>query len=108
MEEKYTKTDIPEAVDRLGINEDIIKSIIKKVLDGNELDLAEKAFQEGDLAESKLHIHTIKGAGKNLGLTGLAQLALDIETKIIEDSFLDMELLKQMRTIWEELKSEFC
>jgi len=102
--EEYIKVDLDSAEKRLGMNKDFLINLINKLLNGDMLDKAEVAFNENNLEEAKLHIHSIKGATASVGLDGLHELALHIETRIKEESYLDFEKLKIMREIWEELK----
>ncbi|MDR1759175.1 MAG: Hpt domain-containing protein [Fibrobacter sp.] len=105
MSEDYRKIDMAEAAGRLHLDKAIIERLMKKFLDSDVMEKAEKAFGESNVEEARLAIHSIKGTAANLGATGLSKLALDIETKIKENGTLDSDLLKLMKEIWSELKA---
>lgn len=108
MNKDYRKIDIEEASERLHMDADFIGKLIKRFLDSDMLENAEKAFTEANTEEARLEIHSIKGTAANVGLAGLSELALDIETKIKEDGYLDFELLNLMKAIWNELKNKYA
>jgi len=107
MNEEYRKVEIEEAAERLGMGEDFIKKLIVKFLESDMLEKAKKAFNECNVTEAKIAIHTIKGAAANVGLTGLSKLALDIEMPIKEKGYLDVDLFNLMKKVWGELGEKF-
>ena len=106
MKAEYKEINIEGTVERLHTTEEMVKKLIKMSLESDMLEQAEKAFANGTLEEAQRAIHTIKGTAANTGLDGLSKLALEIETKIKENEFLDLELLDVMKTVWAELKTQ--
>ena len=106
MHEDYMKIDAEEASERLKIDQSIVKMLIKKFLDSDLLEKAEKAFEEANIEEARLAVHSIKGSAANVGVTGLSKLALEMETKIKENEYLDFEALNIMKKVWNDLKEE--
>lgn len=106
MKDEYLVIDVAGTVERLHTNEEMVNKLIKMTLDSNMLEDAIKAFSEGNLEEAQRAIHTIKGTAANSALAGLSALALEIELKIKEDSYLDHEALEVMKQVWAELKNK--
>lgn len=101
MDLEYTKVDLQSTAKRLGLSEDILKTLVKSFLESDMFIKAEEAFNKHDIEAAKIAIHSIKGTSINLGLVGMNKLALDIETKIKEQSYLDFDLLNLLREVWE-------
>ena len=106
--DQYNEVNLEEAITRLGLSEDFLNRLIKKFFESDILSSAEEAFKKRKLEEARLHIHSIKGTSANLGFIGLHKLALDIETKIKEQQYLDAEAFELMKKIWAELKEKYC
>lgn len=104
MNEEYKKIDIGEASERLHLDKSIIEGLTKKFLNSDAVEKAENAFNESNIEDARLAIHSIKGTAANIGAFGLSKLALEIETKIKENEYLDFELLNIMKEVWTELK----
>jgi len=104
MDLEYTKVDLQNATKRLGLNEQILKSLVKSFLESDMFIKAEEAFNKHDLEAAKIAIHSIKGTSINLGLVGMNKLAIDIETKIKEESYLDFDLLSLLKEVWKNIE----
>lgn len=106
MKEKYMEIDIQGTIERLHMDENIIKNLIKMTLNGDMLDNLKNSFNNNNLEEAKHSIHTIKGTAANVGLTGLSNLALEIELKLKDNEYFDFELLNILDEVWHELKTK--
>jgi len=107
MKENYLDVSIQEAIDRLHSNEDMMTRLIKMTLNGDMLIQAEQAFADANMEVAQRAIHTIKGTAANVGLSGLSRLALEIETKIKTEAYLDFEALNVMKEVWADLKDKY-
>ena len=76
MKEEYSQVNIEEAAERLQLDKVFIEELMKKFLDGNALENAEKAFAEGNLEEAKNAVHLIKGTSSNLGAVRIKQAGI--------------------------------
>ena len=101
MNNKYNEIEIEGAIKRLGVNKEFLVKLINKFLKGEMLEKLEKSFKESNIEEAKIVIHSIKGTSANIGLTGLSNLALDMEEKI-KEGYLDLEMLETMKNLWNE------
>lgn len=106
MKEVYKEININETIERLHTTEEMVNKLIKMTLESDMLEKTEQAFSSGNLEDARREIHNIKGTAANSGLTGLSKLALEIETKIKENNYLDLELLEIMKEVWGELKDQ--
>ena len=58
---------------------DLYKRLLKKFVDGNNLDPLRSALLSGDAEEAVRHAHTVKGVSSNLSLIKIADLAANLE-----------------------------
>lgn len=69
--------DLPETLSRLG-SEKLLLRLLEKFRSDRNLELLEKALEEGDPASAFLAVHTLKGVALNLGFTELAKASSDL------------------------------
>jgi len=71
-----------EALRRVGGNVDLYKRLLKRFLDGNEIETLNKAFQDGEMEEAARLVHTIKGVSANLSLARIKAASEALELAI--------------------------
>lgn len=73
--------DFDDGLKRLGNNEKLYFSLLKKFMDENEhlVEEVENMIPAGEHDRAKKKIHSVKGAAANLGLKQLASVAFDLE-----------------------------
>jgi len=76
--------DIKDALNRVGGNMDLYKRLLKRFVEGSQLDELNKVLQEGNSEDAARLAHTIKGVSANLSLIKLQSITADLEL-IIKD-----------------------
>jgi len=76
--------DVNDALNRVGGNMDLYKRLLKRFIEGNQMDELSKALESGNPEEGARLAHTVKGVAANLSLIKLRDLTADMEL-IIKD-----------------------
>ena len=103
LQEAYNVMEIEEASKRLGMPEEIVIKIAKKFLMGDTLAALKLALTENNQEGCKRHLHTVKGAAANVGLTGLSQFAAIHEENIKKNVPFTKAHLAILEGLWEEV-----
>ena len=74
--------DVNDALKRIGGNEGLYKRLLKRFVDGTEMESLENALNSGDMEEAARFAHTIKGVSANLSLTKISIISTQLEQDI--------------------------
>ena len=74
--------NVDDALKRIGGNMDLYKRLLKRFIDGNNVESLECALQGGDMEESARLAHTLKGVSANLSLFGIRSASFELEQVI--------------------------
>ena len=81
--------DQEDALRRLGGNEVVFFSVLRKFAAGDSVAPLREALEAGNMQEARAAAHTIKGLSTNLSMPALNQAALDLETALREGKAVD-------------------
>ena len=74
--------DIEDALKRTGGNRDLYKRLLKRFVEGNDIEALEAALTSGDMEEASHVTHTLKGVSANLSLVGINTASINLEQAI--------------------------
>ncbi|MCL2151600.1 MAG: Hpt domain-containing protein [Oscillospiraceae bacterium] len=74
--------NIEDALKRTGGNRDLYKRLLKRFVEGNDIETLEAALARGDMEESSHLTHTLKGVSANLSLVGINAASISLEQAI--------------------------
>jgi len=77
--------DVDDALKRIGGNMDLYKRLLKRFVEGTQVEELKNALQEGNMDEAARMAHTVKGVSANLSLVMLRAISADLELSIKEN-----------------------
>lgn len=104
----YINADYNEAIARLGSDE-IIMCILEEFLEDTTYQSLENAVEAGDIKNSFLYAHTLKGVASNLGFDGLNRASDELTEQLrpqqeVADKALFDEVKKEYELTVDGLK----
>ena len=93
--------DVNDALNRVGGNMDLYKRLLKRFLEGNQMEELRTALQEENIEEAARLAHTIKGVSANLSLIKLREITTDLE-HILKESLDSSAKLAELADAYDE------
>jgi len=97
--------DIDEGLLRLGGNEQIFKTLLRKFVDNPYYESLSTNIINNNLAEAHHNAHTIKGTSGNLSLTALYQIATSLDAALKEEGDIQ-SLFDEFKIIYQDTMEE--
>ena len=94
--------DVEDALKRIGGNMDLYKRLLKRFVDGNQIEELQNSVTRGDNQEEAVrHAHTLKGVSANLSLVKLRTQAAELEAAI-KDGLDNSALLSELAVTYDD------
>jgi len=93
--------DVPDALNRVGGNMDLLKRLLKRFIDGNQIDEMDRVLREGNMEEAARQAHTVKGVSANLSLVKLRTVTTELEL-ILKDNLDYSAKLDELKQAYDE------
>ncbi|MCL2874216.1 MAG: Hpt domain-containing protein [Defluviitaleaceae bacterium] len=97
--------DEQSALSRLGGNKKLYYTLLKSFKNDNQIDILKEKMSTGDIQQSILSSHSIKGIAANLSLMNLYEESSMLEIKL-KDNQIDMDALDNLKTILDATINE--
>lgn len=91
--------EIEAFLNRIGGNEVIAHTILKKFLDDMTMEALKKNVEEKNMEQVRNYAHTLKGVAMNLGFTNLCEASKRLQSAVENDQQ-DMEY--EYESVWKE------
>ncbi len=94
--------DVTDLLERLDNDEDLLKDILELFIEDTPRHIRgiQKAFEENDTSDLKLHVHSLKGAAGNAGASILRETAVHLESLVVTEDL--TEVSSYIKKIEEE------
>ena len=101
--------DVDDALKRIGGNVDLYKRLLKRFLDGNDIETLENALSSGITDDAVRAAHSIKGVGANLSLVKVTSISTKLEHEIKDglDYSANLDELKQVYGVTLKVIAEY-
>jgi len=93
--------DVNDALNRIGGNMDLLKRLLKRFLEGTQIDELNQVLQEGNIEEAARIAHTIKGVSANLSLVKLRTVTAELEL-ILKEKLDHSAKLSELTDVYDE------
>ena len=93
--------DVSDALNRVGGNMDLLKRLLKRFIEGNQIEELSRVFQEGNMEEAARQVHTVKGVSANLSLVKLRTITAELEL-ILKDNLEYSAKVTELEQAYEE------
>ena len=93
--------DVNDALNRIGGNMDLYKRLLKRFVDGSQIEELQTAVNGDSLEDSVRQAHTLKGVSANLSLLKLKTIAADLESAL-KDGLDTSAMLAELMVVYDD------